>query len=107
MEILAVIKLIREKLRKKSIDIVQAHNMISETEKELKELRDKNDFVFKRWYAYAVEISSELGTEPSAPRTASRQQHRANALHDTSKEYNCRSLFISFLDHITQEMSSR
>ena len=48
MEILAVIKPIREKLRKKSIDIVQAHNMISETEKELKELRDKNDVVFKR-----------------------------------------------------------
>ena len=44
-----------------------------ETEKELKELRDKNDFVFQRWYAYAAEISSELGTEPSAPRTAQRQ----------------------------------
>lgn len=54
-----------------SNEIVTAYNM--ETEKELKELRDKNDFVFQRWYAYAAEISSELGTEPSAPRTAQRQ----------------------------------
>ncbi|CAH3163777.1 unnamed protein product [Pocillopora meandrina] len=79
--------------------------MISETEKKLKQLRDKNDVVFKRWHAYAVEISSELGTEPSAPRTASRQQHRANAPHDTAEEYYRRNLYIPFLDHITQEMN--
>ena len=81
--------------------------MISETEKKMKQLRDKNDVVFKRWYAYAVEIGSELGTEPRAPRTASRQQHRANARHDTAEEYYRRNLFIPFLDHITQEMSLR
>ena len=81
--------------------------MISETEKKLKQLREKNDVVFKRWYAYAVEISSELGTEPSAPRTASRQQHRENTRHDTAEEYYRRNLFIPFLDHITQEMSLR
>ncbi|RMX54523.1 hypothetical protein pdam_00004575 [Pocillopora damicornis] len=49
----------------------------------------------------------ELGTEPSAPRTASRQQRRANASHDRSEEHYHRNLFIPFLDHITQEMSSR
>ena len=43
MKILAVIKSISVKLQKKSNDIVKAYNMISETEKELKELRDKND----------------------------------------------------------------
>ena len=79
MKILAVIKPISVKLQKKSNDIVKANKMISETEKELKELRNKNDDVFKRWYAYDVEISSELGTEQSTPRTASRQQFRANA----------------------------
>ena len=85
----------------------KAYNMISETEKKLKQLRDKNDVVFKRWHANTVEISSGLGTKPSAPRTASRQQHRANAPHDTAEEYYRRNLFIPFLDHITQEMSSR
>ena len=79
MKILAFIKPIYVKLQKKSNDIVKAYNMISETEKRLKQLRDKNDVVLKRWYAYAVEISSELETEPSAARTASRQQHRENA----------------------------
>ena len=107
MKILAVIKSISVKLQKKSNDIVKAYNMISETEKELKELRDKNDVVFKRWYAYAVEISSKLGAEPSALRTASRQQHRANVPHVTSEEYYRHNLFIPFLDHITQEMSLR
>ena len=101
MNILAVIKPISVKLQKKSNNNVKAYNMISE--KELKELRDKND-VFKRWYAYAVEISSELRTEPSALRTASRQQHRANAPHDTAEEYYRHNLFIPFLNHITQEM---
>ena len=70
-------------------------------------MRDNADVVFKRWYEYAVEISSDLGTEPSAPRTASRQQHRANAPNDTPEEYYRRGLFVPFLDHITQEMSSR
>ena len=65
--------------------------MISETEKKLKQLRDKNDVVFKR----------------CAPRTASRQQHRANAPYDTAEEYYRRNLFIPFLDYITQEMSLR
>ncbi|XP_073251404.1 52 kDa repressor of the inhibitor of the protein kinase-like [Porites lutea] len=81
--------------------------MISDTEKELKEKRDEAEAVFKRWYSNAVELSSDLGTEPSVPRTASRQQHRANAPHDTPEEYYRRNLFVPFLDHITQEMSSR
>ena len=105
MKILAVIKPISVKLQKKSNDNVKAYNMISE--KELKELRDKNDVVFKRWYAYAVEINSELGTEPSAPRTASWPQHRANAPYDTAEEYYRHNLFIPFLNYITREMSSR
>ena len=105
MKILEVIKPISAKLQKESNDNVKAYKMISE--KELKELRDKNDVVFKRWYAYAVEINSELGSEPSAPRTASRQQHRANAPYDTAEEYYRCNLFIPFLNQITQEMSSR
>ena len=97
MKILSVIKPISVKLQRKSNDIVKAYNMISETEKELKEMRDNADVVFKRWYEYAVEISSDLGTEPSAPRTASRQQHRANAPNDTPEEYYRRSLSVHSL----------
>ena len=106
MKVLAVIKLISVKLQKSLMTLLKPNVivMIPETEKELKELPDKNDFVFKRSYAYAVEISSELGTDLSTPRTTLRQQHRANAPHDTSEEYYRRNLFIPFLDHITQEM---
>ena len=86
MKTSAVIKLISIKLQKKSKDIVKAYCMISETEKELNEKREEAEAVFKRWYSNAVELSSDLGTDPSVPRTASRQQHRANAPHDTPEE---------------------
>ena len=107
MKTLAVIKPITIKLQKKFNDIVKAYCMISETEKALNEKREKAEAVFKRWYSNAVELSSDLATEPSIPRTASRQQHRANSPHDTPEEYYRRNLFVPFLDHITQEMSSR
>ena len=58
-------------------------------------------------HEFSVEISSEVGKEPNAPRTASRQHCRVNAPHDTPEEYCCRNLFIPFLDYITQEISSR
>ena len=107
MKTLAVIKPISIKLQKKSNDIVKSYCMISETEKELNEKRDEAEAVFKRWYSNAVKLSLDLGTEPSVPKTASRQQHWANAPHDTPEECYRRNLFVPFLDHITQEMSSR
>lgn len=81
--------------------------MILDTEKELKEIRSKAEAAFKRWYSNAVELSSNLGAEPSVPRMASRQQQRANALYDTPKECYRQTLFVPFLDHITGEMFSR
>ena len=65
MKTLTVIKPVSIKLQKKSNDIVKAYNMIAETE-ELRQMR----------YANAVDLGSDLGTEPSVPRTASRQRHR-------------------------------
>ena len=43
--------------------------MISETEKRFNEKRDEAEAVFNRWYSNdsnAVELSSDLDTEPSA-----------------------------------------
>ncbi|CAH3142371.1 unnamed protein product [Pocillopora meandrina] len=42
-----------------------------------------------------------------ALRERRKDKYGANAPHDTSEEYYRRNLFIPFLDHITQEMSSR
>jgi len=81
--------------------------MIAVTEKEFRQMRNNADTVFKAWYANAVALASGLGTEPSVPRTASRQRHRENTPNDSPEEYYCRTLFVPFLDHITEEMSSR
>ena len=72
MNTLAVIRPISVKLQKKSNDIVKGYNIILNAEKELKEMRSNAEAVFKRWYSNAVVLSSNLGTEPSVPRTASR-----------------------------------
>ena len=103
MKTLAVIKPISIKLQKKSNDTMKAYCTISEIEKELNQRRDKAEAVFKRWYSNAGELSLNLGTKPSVSRTASRQQHRANAPPDTPEEYYCRNLFVPFLDHITRD----
>ena len=81
--------------------------MIAETEKELRQMRNNADTVFKAWYENSVALGSDLGTEPSVPRTASRQQHKENTPHDSPEEYYRRTLFVPFLDHITEEMSAR
>ena len=81
--------------------------MISETEKELSQVRNNAKTVFKAWYANTVDLGSDLGTEPSVPRMASRQRHRENTPHDSAEEYYRPALFVPFLDHITQEMTSR
>ena len=107
MKILAVLKPVSIKLQKKYNDTLKAYNMIAETEKELRQMRNNADTIFKAWYANAVALASDLGTEPIIQRTTLRQLHRENTPHDSPEEYYHRTLFIPFLDHITEEMSSR
>lgn len=54
-----------------------------------------------------IALASALGTELDIPRTASRQRHRENTPNDSPEEYYPQTLFIPFLDHITEQMSSR
>jgi len=70
-------------------------------------MRNNADTIFKAWYENAVALGSDLGTEPSIPRTALRERRRENTPHDSLEEYYPRTLFVPFLDQITEEMSSR
>ena len=106
-ETLTVIKPVSIKLQKKYNDIVKAYNMMAETGKELRQMRNNANTVFKAWYANAIDLGSDPGTKPSVPRTALRQRHRENTPHDSPEEYYRQTLFIPFLDHIPEEMSSR
>lgn len=60
MKTLTVIKPVSIKLQKKSNDIVKAYNMIAETEKELRQMRNNVDTVFKAWCASAIDLGSDL-----------------------------------------------
>ena len=70
-------------------------------------MRNNADTVFQERYENAVALGSDQGTQPSLPRTASRQQHRENTPHDCPEEYYHQTLFVPFVDHIMEEMSSR
>ena len=107
MNTLAVIKPVSIKLQKKSNNIPKAYNMIAEMEKQLRQIRNNADTIFKARYANGVALASDLGTKPSVPRTASGQLHRENTSHDSPEEYYRQTLFVPFLDHITEEMTSR
>ena len=70
MNTLAVIKPVSIKLQKKSNDIPKAYNMIAEMEKQLRQIRNNANTIFKAWYANGVALASDLGTKPSVPRTS-------------------------------------
>ncbi|KAJ8024668.1 52 kDa repressor of the inhibitor of the protein kinase [Holothuria leucospilota] len=48
-----------------------------------------------------------IGTEPSKPRIAGRQQLRSNAPASTPYEYYKRNLAIPFLDHINENLHTQ
>ena len=60
MKTVTVIKPVSIKLQKKPNDIVKAYNMRAETEKELRQMRNNADTVFKAWCANAVDLGSDL-----------------------------------------------
>jgi len=71
---LMVIKPVSVQLQKNSNDVIKAYNMIPETEKELRQMRNNTHTIFKAWFANAVALASDLGTQLSIPRTALRQR---------------------------------
>ena len=63
-------------------------------EKELKELRDKNDVVFKGWYAYAVKINSEL--EQNQALQERRQDNSIGQMHPVTQLRNITAAICLF-----------
>ena len=58
-------------------------------------------------YASAVEYAATIDVEPSSPRCANRQEHRANVPANAIDTYWKRSVSLPFYDHVLQELDDR
>ena len=69
--------------------------------------REDIDIKFAGIYHHAVTLADKVGTEPSKPRIARRQQHRANAPSDSIEGHYKMNVAIPFIDHIGSQLDTR
>ena len=92
----------------RSLDIVQAMEMVGDVRKQLEEIRDDVEEWHKVWFIMASDIAGEEGTEdPCIPRRCGKQIHRSNVEAETSEIYYRRTLTIPFLDHLISQLKER
>ena len=106
LKILTVIKPISIKLQKKTNDIVQAYSMVREVLQELQAIREEADTHFKVFYDESVALAYQFEVEPKVPRRAARQRNRSNHPSTSPEEYFRCAIFLPFIDHTIQEMST-
>ena len=81
---------------------------VKEAKEDLEaEREDLEGGFFKRSFEYACTLGQAIGVEPSIPRVAARQMHRANAEAITVEEHYRRNVGIPFLDHLITGIESR
>lgn len=88
------------KLQKTALDIVEAHQMITEVTSMYQTERADVDSSFAPIYAQSVRMAEKIGTAVGMPRITIRQQHRSNTEASSPQEYYQRNIVIPFLDHI-------
>lgn len=107
LKALSVLKPVSVKLQKKSNDVMTAYKLVSDTHRELQEFRNSCEETFSDWFDICKTLGEKVEVDPSVPRTAGRQRHRSNTPHDGPEEYNRRTVFVPFIDHLTTEMKDR
>ena len=107
LKILCIIRPLSIKLQRKTNDIVLAYSMIKDVTDSLQEVRDGADDHFNDFYQESIKLGEQFGVQPQVPRIASRQSHRSNTPYTGPEDYYRRTVFLPFLDHIIQEMSTR
>jgi len=88
------------KLQRATVDIVEAHDMITEVGSFYRKEREDCGTNFSCIYNQSVSMAEKVGTAAEMPRLTSRQQHRSNAEAQTPREYFQRNVSIPLLDHI-------
>jgi len=93
-------------LQSTDCDLVEA---ITESKVTINRIQEeRNDpLVWNSLFETAVSIASDFEIDPSIPRRAGRQQHRANYAINDPKDYWRVSLYNVFADHLVQQMEER
>ena len=97
-------------LQKSGLDLCAASVEVRIVQETLSDVRCAVDTKFQPVYNSAISLGKYAAVEPSMPRVCSRQTHRANANNMselTPELYYRTSIFIPFLDCMTQELDSR
>ena len=88
------------KLQRETVDIVEAHDVITEVGSFDREQRGDCGTNFSHVYKQCVSMAEKVGTAAEMPRLTSRQPHRSNAEARSPREYFQRNVAIPLLDHI-------
>ena len=95
------------KLQGSYVDVAYAHREVRNAKSAIQSCRTNVASFHNRLYARAVAIAQSVGIGESAPRLASRQQHRSNIPAQSSSEYFRLNLTIALLDHLINELDTR
>ena len=104
---LQYIKPLTVKLQAKSQDATFAHQHIKDVTSTLQGLRDHAETSFAIWFEEAGTMAASSGFEVQKPRTCPRQTLRDNHQAVSTEEYFRVSVFVPFLDHLLEQMTSR
>ena len=88
------------------MDVARAHRDIEQVKSTLLISRRNVESYHKSVYGDAKQVAATVGIEESAPRLASRQQHRTNIHADNCIQYYQRNLTIPLLDHLIAELNN-
>ncbi|CAG2233166.1 unnamed protein product [Mytilus edulis] len=93
-------------LQKTDIDLIES---LTEAKSVIQRLPDErgDDTVWESLFTRATDIAAEHDIEPSVPRVAGRQRHRANHPIIEPSDYWRVSLYYVFLDHLVAEITKR
>ena len=95
------------KLQRKTLDILEAFQMINEIISFYKSERTAVSTSFKRIFQESVRLASQVETEVKVPRIANRQQHRSNPEFSSPDDYYEKTVAIPLLDHIVTSLEDR
>ena len=87
-------------------DVVRAHREIETVKATIRDVRSRVDTFHSQVYEQVHLLSQSIEVVETAPRQASRQQHRQNIPSTTISDYYKRTLTIPLLDHLSSELDS-